>query len=291
MDSDQPVFYRAATPSQTDRQNLEQGRRAFERGDDEGALESLERVVASGLRFADVYYRIGIVHERRGELESAATSLREAIRINPAYVEALLALASVCERGGDYDQARGLAERAGQLARPGAGGLDPTTRGKLANQQAALADALVSAGLHREAIEHYRQALDRCPIYHDIRHRLGVALREAGLPFQAVLEFERILDVRPELVESRIQLGLTCYAMGRSDEARKAWRQVLAVDPTRREAAMYLRLVGAAGPTASSDWTTTPTSAWSTIPLATAAVDRPVDVSELADPAFGAFLE
>ncbi|MFO0690747.1 MAG: tetratricopeptide repeat protein [Myxococcota bacterium] len=302
MDSDQVGPDRRATPSPTDRASLEQGRRAFERGDDEAALLHLERVVASGLRFADVFYRIGLVHERRGDLDAAATSLREAIRINPAYVEALLALASVCERVGDYDQARGLAERAGQLSRPGAGGLDPTTRGKLSNQQAALADALASAGLRREAIEQYRQALERCPTYHDIRHRLGITLREAGLPFHALQEFERILDARPGLLESRIQLGLTCYAMGRTDEARRAWQEVLAVDPTRREAAMYLRLVEAGeAPTdgARSRRPSTPDrgrsapapSAWSTIPLATAPADRADERAEPAGGALGAFLE
>ncbi|MBY0398850.1 tetratricopeptide repeat protein, partial [Myxococcota bacterium] len=243
MDADQTRSYRAVSPSASDREWLEQGRRAFERGDDEAALGHLERVVASGLRFADVHYRLGLVHERRGELEQSAAALREAIRINPAYVEALLALASVCERSGDFDQARRLAERAGELARPGAGGLDATTRGKLTNQQAALADALAGAGLLREAVEQYRLALERCPTYHDIRHRLGVTLREAGLPFQALTEFERILDARPELLESRIQQGLTWYAMGRPEEARRAWQEVLALEPTQREAAMYLRLV------------------------------------------------
>jgi tetratricopeptide (TPR) repeat protein len=232
------------TTSASEREILQQGRRAFEHGDDATALRCLERLVESGLRFADVHYMIGVVHERHGDLEAAAASLREAIRINPAYVEALVALASVCESQGDFAQSQGHAERAGQLCRASAGGLDPTTRGKLANQQAALADALAQAGLRREAIEQYRQALERCPTFLDIRHRLGVTLREAGLPFQALQEFDRILDAHPRLVESRIQQGLTCYAMGRTADAISAWQQVLALDPTRREAHMYLRLVG-----------------------------------------------
>ena len=35
-----------------------------------------------------------------------------AIALNPGYAEALLALASVCERDGDFDRSRELAERA-----------------------------------------------------------------------------------------------------------------------------------------------------------------------------------
>ncbi len=103
-----------------------------------------------------------------------------------------------------------------------------------------------------------------------------MTLREAGLPHQAIQEFERILDAHPGLVESRVQLGLTCYAMGRTDEAIEAWKRVLAQDPTRREAHMYLRLVGEAiashaalsGPPARPAATQVP--GWSTRPLAAA---------------------
>jgi tetratricopeptide (TPR) repeat protein len=286
--------HRSTAMRPSDRELLHQGRRAFERGDDAAALRCLERLVESGLRFADVHYMLGIVHERLGALEAATASLREAIRINPAYVEALLALASVCERQGDYAQSERHAERAGQLCRASAGGLDPTTRGKLANQQAALADALAQAGLRREAIEQYRQALDRCPTFLDVRYRLGVTLREAGLPFQALQEFERILDAHPGLVASRIQAGLTYYGMGRAGEAVREWQRALDLDPTRREARMYLRLVGptaegGAAPTlppspAATTARAAPVSGWSTVPLAAdsepaaARADRPSGV-------------
>ena len=231
----------------SDREILLRGRRAFDRGEDASALESLDRLRSHGVRFADVHYMLGMLHERSGEIDAALASLREAVRINPSYVEALLALASLHERRGEYDRSQGYAERASQLSRPTAGGLDPTTRGKLANQQAALADALAEAGERRDAIEQYRRALDRCPTFHDVRHRLGIVLREAGLPAQAAAEFARILRVHPGMLESQIQLGLTYYSMGRTPDAVREWDAVLEKDPSRDEARMYLRLVGAAG--------------------------------------------
>ncbi|MFK7895051.1 MAG: tetratricopeptide repeat protein [Myxococcota bacterium] len=227
----------------SDTEILARGRRAFQRGDDEIAAENLKRLAAHGVAYADVYYMIGMLEERSGELVSALASLRQAIRINPSYVEALLALASLHERRGEFDQSQGYAERAAELSRPSAGGLDPTTRGKLANQQAELADSLAQAGELREAIEGYRRALDRCPNFHDIRHRLGVTLREAGLTSQAAAEFQRILQLHPRLLGSQIQLGLTYYSMGRTPEAIAEWEDVLEMDPSRDEARMYLRLV------------------------------------------------
>jgi tetratricopeptide (TPR) repeat protein len=186
---------------------------------------------------------IGILHERRDDLDAALANLRSAIRINPSYVEALLALASLLERRGDFDQSQGFAERASQLAKPTASGLDPTTRGKLANQQAELGDALAQAGEQRDAIEEYRRALDRCPTFHDVRHRLGMALRETGLPFQAAQEFRRILRVHSSMLDSQIQLGLTYYSMGRTPEAITEWEDVVEKDASCEEARMYLRLV------------------------------------------------
>ena len=227
----------------SDRETLQLGRRAFERGDDATATPHFDRLLAHGVRFADVHYMLGMIRERRGDLDGALTQLRESVRLNPSYVEALLALASLHERRGEYDRSQGYAERASQLSRPTAGGLDPTTRGKLANQQAALGDALANAGERREAIEQYRGALERCPTFHDIRHRLAIALREAGLPAQAATEFQRILRLHPALLDSQIQLGLTWYTMGRTAEAITEWDAVLEKDPGRDEARMYLRLV------------------------------------------------
>jgi tetratricopeptide (TPR) repeat protein len=232
----------------SDREILLRGRRAFERGDDGAALESFTRLAAHGLEYADVQYMIGMLHERRDDIDAALDSLRSAVRINPSYVEALLALASLYERRGDFDQSRGYAERASQLAKATAGSLDPTTRGKLANQQAALGDALAQAGEKRDAIEEYRRALDRCPTFHDVRHRLGMTLREAGLPFQAAQEFRRILRVHSGMLDSQVQLGLTYYSMGRTPEAIAEWEEVLGKDSSRDDAHMYLRLVrGARG--------------------------------------------
>ena len=230
-------------PVASDREILTRGRRAFERGDDAGAIENLTRLVSHGIEYADVYYMIGMLHERENDLDAAVHSLRRAIRINPSYVEALLALASLHEQRGDFDHSQAYAERASQLSKPSSGGLDPTTRGKLANQQAALGDAFAQAGERRDAIDEYRRALDRCPTFHDVRHRLGVTLREAGLPSQAAHEFQHILRAHSHLLDSQIQLGLTYYSMGRTPEAVEEWNAVLERDPSRDEARMYLRLV------------------------------------------------
>jgi tetratricopeptide (TPR) repeat protein len=229
--------------SAADRELYVQGRASFERGEVERALQTLGALLERKLGFADLHYMVGVLLDRQGDADGARDRLRDAVRLNPAYTEALLALASVYERDGDYARSRELTERAAQAAPAVPGALDATTRGKLANLQAAVGDAYADVGEYREAIDAYRRALDRCPDFHDIRHRLGVALRAAGLPARAELEFKRVLRGNPDLLGAQVQLGLTYYTMGRAPDAVAVWSEVLRRDPSQRDALMYLRLV------------------------------------------------
>ncbi|NNL86886.1 MAG: tetratricopeptide repeat protein [Myxococcales bacterium] len=224
-----------------DRESYQTGTLAFSQGNNERALESLTRVLDACPHYADVHYMVGLLHERRGDLEAATASLERAIDINPRYVEATLALSSLCERSGDFARSRELSELLAKEAETGA--LEATTRGKLANLQAAVGDAYREVGDLREAIAAYRKALDRCPNFHDIRYRLAVTLREQSLPTQAIAELTRILRANEQYAEARVQLGLTYYTLGRLPEAIAAWRTVAAAEPAREDARMYLRMV------------------------------------------------
>lgn len=234
---------RSGPLSTEERRCYEQGCRSFERGDADAALEQLGQLLRSRDGFADVHYMMGILLERKNEVEQATRSLARALRINPGYTEAMLALASLYERQGDFERSREIAERARRAQAAPAGSLDPTTRGKLANLQARVADAYREAGELREAVEGYRKALDRCPDFHDIRMRLGMTLRDLGLQDQALAEFRRVLRGNPNLLDAAVQVGVTLYTLGRSDEAVREWSVVLERDPSREDARMYLRLV------------------------------------------------
>ncbi len=229
--------------SDAERRCYEIGRRRWERGECEGALRAFDRLLETRREFADVHYMVGMLREQADDLAAAAESLREALRQNPAYAEAMVALASVYERLGEFSRSRALAEQVAQLALPSAGALDATTRGKLANLEADLADAYRQAGALSDAIEAYRKALDRCPTFHDIRFRLGITLREAGFPDRALAEFARVRRANPDLLDAAVQTGLTLYTLGRSEEALAEWRGVLERDRTREDARMYLRMV------------------------------------------------
>lgn len=233
----------SARMTSNERELYAQGRDSFERGETDRALETLTPLLERKVGFADLHYMVGVLLDRQGEVAEARDRLRDAIRLNPSYTEALLALASLYERDGEFDRSRELTERAAQASPRIAGALDATTRGKLANLQAAVGDAYMEVGEYREAILAFRNALDRCPDFHDIRLRLGVAFRAAGHPHQAETEFKRVMRGNPDLLQAQIQLGLTYYTLGRAPDAIGIWSEVLRADPSRRDALMYLRMV------------------------------------------------
>lgn len=231
----------------TEREAYTRGRQHFDQGEVDPALEAFASLLETRESYADIHYMVGVLFDRKGDLNAAAESLRKAIRLNPSYAEALVALASIYEQMGDYERSGELAQRAAMLSQNTSGKVDATTRGKLANLQAIVGDAYAEAGERREAIEAYRKALERCPEFHDIRHRLGIVLREAGLPAQAALEFKRILRANSAMADSRVQLGLTYYSLGRPQDALGHWNTVLEHEPDRKDVKMYVKLISGDG--------------------------------------------
>jgi tetratricopeptide (TPR) repeat protein len=229
--------------SAPERRAYELGRRKYARGDVDGALDEFRRFLHTRRGFADVHYMVGTLLERKSDLPGATRSLEYALKLNPGYIEALLALASLSEQRGDFERSRRLAERAHSLLGPDRGGVDPTTAAKLANMQAELGDAFREAGELRDAVDAYRRALARCPEFHDIRYRLALALRELGRPDAALTELRRVLHGNPRFLEAAVQRAVTLYSLGRTDVARAQLREVLIEDPEREDARMYLRLL------------------------------------------------
>lgn len=229
--------------NETQRLNFTLGQERLSRGETDAAIHSFCELTKNCPQFADVHYWTGLAFEQQGNLFAAARSLETAIELNPAYVEALMALACVYEQQGNFEKASVLANRAQSATNPTTDGLDRTTRGKLANLQAGLGDAYREVGELREAVDAYRKALYRCPEFHDIRIRLATTLRDLGLPDQAIQELQRVLRQQPESQAAARQLALTYYTIGKVENAVAEWEKLLAKDPECREAKMYLDMI------------------------------------------------
>jgi tetratricopeptide (TPR) repeat protein len=233
------------------RRLLQRGRDHYAINEYDKAERCLVQVVREHHEFADVYHMLGVVYAQKGLNKRAQGMFEEALRINPAYVEAAINLAVIYNELGRYREARDvyktmLAERKAKSAPSTT--IDPYVKGKIANMHAQLAAAYQEAGLLREAIHEYQRALTLCPTFVDIRGKLGAALRAAGELPAATREFERVKKENGKLAAPRLQLGMTYYAAGKTEDAAREWREVMQLQPGNKFAKMYLTLVGGTGP-------------------------------------------
>lgn len=225
------------------------GKEHFQRGDHALAAGHLEQVVARGIELPDVHYFLGCIQHHLGDFELAQRSFTRSLELNPAYLEAALNLAVVCNDLGQHEKAQevyGAALAQAQKGKRDPAGtlpLDAYTKGKLANLHADVADAYASVQRPAEAGAEYRRALSLCPGFVDLRIRLANALRDAGDLPASLAELEAAVGSAPAYLPARVALGIALYACGRLEGAISQWEEVVRADPQHRTASMYLKLL------------------------------------------------
>ncbi len=205
----------------------------------------LRKVAASHDGFADVHNMLGVSLQQLGRPADAMSHFERAVELNPSYTEAALNLSVCYNELGRYADAKRVYDAAAStrqnLARANEE-LDGFVRGKLANLHLDLGVAYEGVGHYDTAVSQFRQALELCPTFVDIRTKLGTTLRDLGDTEAALDELRAVIESKPSYVPARNQLGVTLWMAGRRDEAREEWLEVLDVDPDNRTVKVYLRM-------------------------------------------------
>src|SRR5256714_15174199 len=97
--------------------------------------------------------------------------------------------------------------------------MDSSSRGKIANLHASVADGYFSMRRPNDAAAEFRRALSLCPTFIDLRLKLAAALRESGDREGALAEFRLAVQYAPAYLPARVALGTALYAGGKLDEA------------------------------------------------------------------------
>ena len=107
--------------SQTERL-LARARDRFTVQDYYGAIYLLEEIVASGRAFADVHHLIGVSLSLLGRSEEALTQFRQALELNPRYLEALIHQGLVLSELGRAAESEEAFRRAAESVAPSTAG-------------------------------------------------------------------------------------------------------------------------------------------------------------------------
>jgi FOG: TPR repeat len=195
-------------------------------------------------QFADANHALGMWSLSRGDFVAAEASLREALRIDPAWDEIPLPLDKALQGQGKFHESIDMLEKV-VMIRP----TDPDVLHRLGM-------AYEQSGDYENARRSHQQAIDLRPNFTPAYQGLARALRKLKRPEEATIHEQRFqelmaADQRAERGQ-RVDYGdhqrvshhltRTCltaarvyFKHGRPDSAETPWRRVAELDPTDRE--------------------------------------------------------
>lgn len=215
-----------------------------------GRLDEAEphlRAAAESRDDADAWAELGLLHRRRGDLESSAGAFRRALERDPRHSPSLLNLGQILVRTGRAEEGEPLLERHRQvsLLEDRLDHYERSSRlgGATAANFTALADAQLRLGKSDEALASYRRALELDP--ENALAALGLAslLLERGAVEEATRWSVVALMEAPDNHRTHYVLGMVRLAKGQVDDAERAFEA--SRQRTEWDAEAYLRVAEA----------------------------------------------
>lgn len=213
-------------------------RQALADGRLDQALALLRRIAEQQPSDPEVHEQLGFAYSRDGKPPLAIEHLRRALALDPERHRAraqlgLLLLGRGDREGGDREEAVEQLRRAA-AAEPGDGEL-----------RAHLGRALAAAGRGAEAIGEFEAAAaatDPLPAW--AYHEWGLALAGQRRFGEAVERFRDALEREPDNPQGLFHLGLALEAVGRYGEAVAAYRRAMELEPNELIASRLRALGG-----------------------------------------------
>lgn len=200
-----------------------------------------EKLVQQGLRYPDVFNRLGVIYHLGGRLPEARWCFQQALEANAGYLEAALNLSVTCNELGEYGSGVRTLQRAQNHTDDSN---DAYRRGKVANLHRSLAHAYLDLDRPEDAMHEFGRALRLCPTFHDIRLELAKLLRRRGNARGAREELMLILQLEPSHHDARALLGVMEIETGDRKQGVQHLRTVVAERADHPVARAYLQEAG-----------------------------------------------
>ena len=210
-------------------------------GDYAHARAHFEEALALQPNDFNIHYNFGILLVFESEWQHAIDELQKSIALGEPYPEVHFQLAKALRGLGDNEAAKRETDTYQRLKLAAEAGIEAVA----AVRQG---DADLDAGDVKEAILHYREAVDKAPENANYKYKLSAALHQsgdlapaqrqlgylldrAGDPDAAIQHFRAAVKAAPEWVVAWINLSAELAATGQLDEARQAVDKALRLEP------------------------------------------------------------
>jgi len=205
-------------------QILDAANEHYDRAEYPLAQPYFEKLVQQGLRYPDVFNRLGVIYHLGGRLSEARWCFQPALAVYSGYPEAALNRPVTCNELGEYGSGVRTLQKA---QRHSDSSNDAYRRGKVANLHRALARAYLDLDRPEDAMHEFGRALRLCPKFHDIRLELAKLLRLRGNAQGAREELTLILQLDQEHHDARALLGVIEIETGDRKEGLQHLRDVV----------------------------------------------------------------
>ena len=109
--------------------------------------------------------------------------------------------------------------------------VDIVKHGPAANTYVTLGTALQERGLFEEAVQHYLDAIETDPNFHEAYFKLGVIYQIMGLYDEAIAKYRTVLALKADHIEAMINLGNVFRIQGKVEEAISYFNEAITVKP------------------------------------------------------------
>jgi tetratricopeptide (TPR) repeat protein len=184
---------------------------------------------------------LGLIAEKRGDLDAAVRFQHEALALDPSITPAWAQLCGLYAMLREHDLAVPACTTA--LARDRH---QPAVRHTLALVYVAVGNSADERGRLEEALQRYADALALEPNLPEAHYHRGISAHRAGRLEEAVTHYERALALRPGDADALAQLATVLRLLGRLEPAQEAYLKSLEIDPAGVQAryGMALLLAG-----------------------------------------------
>ncbi|MFA5823058.1 MAG: tetratricopeptide repeat protein [Thermodesulfovibrionales bacterium] len=97
-------------------------------------------------------------------------------------------------------------------------------------------------GMHKEAIEAYKQSIRINPDHAETHYNLGCTYSKSGMYKEAIEAFKQAIRIKPVISEAHYNLGVAYSDLGMHKEAIEAYKQAIRIKPVISEAHYNLGL-------------------------------------------------
>ncbi len=190
---------------------------------------------------ANVHNLLGVTYHKQSKFPEAIVEFNSALKTNPEFVEAALNLAATLCDLSRYEDARKVFAKLKSQVNPRK--KQPSlVLGRLADRHAKNGQAYEESGMHAEAIQEYKKAINLFPNLPDVQLALAKLYIEVDQFNKARTEFEEIIKLYPELGEAHAWLGILYFKQGRKDQAKRHWEQAQQANPNDLSARAFIKI-------------------------------------------------